>query len=224
MQIIGVRFPDNKGGYHQKVYHFYTTLDVRLDDLVFAPTTLSNTDNRVKVCALNVDPATLNQSVLPFMRTITERVKVTKPVSRFTLFIRDLLDFFPRIFRQSWISVKWDWDHRAEKNNRAKRRRRKNELDRIYRERWLQATGRLESQLSPAPEPKYYSGKVFAIKAKGHWIDDPIITQRNGRVFEIKDGFVIGNVYGMARFEEPYKSFDDFCKARYSTEWQEVKE
>ena len=64
-------------------------------------------------------------------------------MDKFKLFLNDLAEFFPRIFRQSWLSLKWDWQHRREKNNRAKRRRRANEIDRVYRERWLKATGRI---------------------------------------------------------------------------------
>jgi hypothetical protein len=140
MQIIGVRFPDNNGGYKQKVYHYYTALDVKLDDLVFAPMTNTNTDNRVKVVELNVDPATISQYGLPLLHIITERVKT---YTRFQQLVRDLLAFFPRIFRQSWISLKWDWEHRYERNNRAKRKRRANEIDRIYHERRLKEAGRI---------------------------------------------------------------------------------
>lgn len=64
-------------------------------------------------------------------------------MEKFKQFLTDLSEFFPRIFRQSWISLKWDWAYRREKNNRAKRRRRRNEVERIYRERWLKATGRI---------------------------------------------------------------------------------
>ena len=38
-------------------------------------------------------------------------------------FAMDVIAFFPRIFRESWWSVRWEWEYRREKNNRAKRRR-----------------------------------------------------------------------------------------------------
>lgn len=58
-------------------------------------------------------------------------------------FFVDLAAFFPRIFREPWLSVKWEWEHRTEKNNRFKRRRKRNELNRIYSERFLKAAGRI---------------------------------------------------------------------------------
>lgn len=45
-------------------------------------------------------------------------------------FIKDIIAFFPRIFRESWRSVKWEWEYRREKNNRGKRRRKSRDFDR----------------------------------------------------------------------------------------------
>jgi len=78
--------------------------------------------------------------------------------------------------------------------------------------------------LSPAPEPKYYSGKVFAVRTKD---DDatPRMQNRVGHVFEIKDGRFVGNVDEfLVEMDDPIWSFDHFCKFRSATEWQEVKE
>lgn len=56
-------------------------------------------------------------------------------MDKFKQFLSDLAEFIPRIFRVSWEYLKWDWEHRREKNNRAKRRRRENEVERTYREK-----------------------------------------------------------------------------------------
>ena len=58
-------------------------------------------------------------------------------------FIKDIIAFIPRMFRESWISIKWDWAHRTEKNNRYKRRRKRNEIAHIYKERYLKVSGRI---------------------------------------------------------------------------------
>lgn len=51
-------------------------------------------------------------------------------------FIKDVIAFFPRIFRESWWSVKWEWEYRREKNNRAKRKRKWHDFDRYRRSMW----------------------------------------------------------------------------------------
>ena len=43
-------------------------------------------------------------------------------------FIKDVIAFFQRIFRESWWSVRWEWENRRVKYNRAKRRRKQRDL------------------------------------------------------------------------------------------------
>lgn len=81
-----------------------------------------------------------------------------------------------------------------------------------------------ECDLSPAPEPKYYSGKVFAVSSN---IRPSISDVRNGHVFEIKDGLLVGETRKYQLWNlvgNPIMSFKDFCNKWYSTNWQEVKE
>lgn len=81
-----------------------------------------------------------------------------------------------------------------------------------------------ESKLSPAPEPKYYTGKVFAVRTKD---DDatPRMQNRVGHVFEIKDGRIVGERWNFDLGNmRPFNSFSDFCKYCSATEWAEVKE
>lgn len=51
-------------------------------------------------------------------------------------FIKDIIAFFPRFFTESWWSVKWEWEYRREKNNRAKRRRKIHDFDRYRKAIW----------------------------------------------------------------------------------------
>lgn len=83
-----------------------------------------------------------------------------------------------------------------------------------------------ESSLSPAPEPKYYSGKVFAVRTLDVGSEYPERIARNGRVFEIRNGTFVENVaqYKMEDCGFPYKSFADFCDRVCLTEWAEVRE
>ena len=68
---------------------------------------------------------------------------IVKLLAKIKQFAKDVCVFVPLFFTQSWISLKWDWAHRREKNNRAKKRRRRNELDHYWHERWLKAEGRI---------------------------------------------------------------------------------
>lgn len=82
---------------------------------------------------------------------------------------------------------------------------------------------RLENP-APAPEPKYYSGKVFAVRTKE---DDatPQMQNRVGHVFEIKDGRIVGEHWNFDLGNmRPFNSFSEFCKYCSATEWAEVKE
>jgi len=81
-----------------------------------------------------------------------------------------------------------------------------------------------EGMLSPDPEPpKFYTGKVFAEKIIE---SDARERMRNriGRVFEIKNGIIQGEVkqYDLDDYE-PIVSFSDFCLKAKSTKWHEVK-
>lgn len=81
-----------------------------------------------------------------------------------------------------------------------------------------------ECDLSPAPEPKYYSGKVLAVRTKE---DDatPRMQNRVGHVFEIKDGCIVGERWNFDLGNmRPLNSFSEFCKYCSATEWAEVKE
>lgn len=124
MQIIGVRFQKPCGGYHQKVYYYNCTVkNVAIGEAVIAPVTDKTTNPEVMVCALNVDPNSIPYS--SFRKTIERRaVKHT----RFGIFVRDLVTFIKRLPYDAWNSLKWDWDHRKERNNRAKRKRKSADL------------------------------------------------------------------------------------------------
>jgi len=83
-----------------------------------------------------------------------------------------------------------------------------------------------ERELSPAPESKYYTGKVFAVRTSSDFCGNEITNRRNGHVFEIKDGYLVKDYseYGVTNTSIPFKSFFDFCNSHFCTEWQEVKE
>jgi hypothetical protein len=77
---------------------------------------------------------------------------------------------------------------------------------------------------APAPEPpKYYTGKVFAEKIVENDAREGM-RNRIGRVFEIKNGIIQGDVkqYDLDDYD-PIISFSDFCLAAKSTKWHEVK-
>lgn len=82
-----------------------------------------------------------------------------------------------------------------------------------------------EHDLSPAPEPKYYTGKVFAVRETDLGKEFRCVLARNGRVFKIEDG-TFGDdekAYGMSK-NVRYESFSQFCAENCLTEWAEVKE
>lgn len=83
-----------------------------------------------------------------------------------------------------------------------------------------------EHDLSPAPEPKYYTGKVFAVRAGSRFRSNQGTESRNGHVFEIKDGRLVKDYseYGVTNNFPPFESFSDFCESYYCTEWAEVKD
>lgn len=78
-----------------------------------------------------------------------------------------------------------------------------------------------EKTLFPAPEPKYYSGKVFA--AGSHYIE---LQGRDGCVFEIKNGYIPENlpVFNEMKVTRRVKTFKEFAEWFNATEWKEVKE
>jgi len=82
-----------------------------------------------------------------------------------------------------------------------------------------------EHLLSPAPEPKYYTGKVFAVRTLSDGLEFPGRVARNGRIFEIINGKLVENgaKYGLDT-SELYGSFLEFCCTNNLTEWAEVKE
>ena len=83
-----------------------------------------------------------------------------------------------------------------------------------------------ECDTSPAPEPpKFYTGKVFAVKTLKHE-NDHQIAGRVGRVFEFKNGVAQFDLekYGMGINVYRYASFADICASAFATEWAEVKE
>lgn len=82
-------------------------------------------------------------------------------------------------------------------------------------------TWRSERDLSPAPEPKYYTGKVFAVRTKERTIDKNEL-ERVGRVYEIVDGVPIGETFWAKGYR--FKTFLEFCWHYSATEWAEVKE
>ena len=57
--------------------------------------------------------------------------------------IKDIIAFFPRIFRESWWSAKWEWEYRREKNNRAKRKRKWHDFDRYRKAVWFARSQRV---------------------------------------------------------------------------------
>lgn len=86
-------------------------------------------------------------------------------------------------------------------------------------------TWQAESELSPAPEPKYYSGKVFAVRETDCGKGFQHVLARNGRVFKIEDGTFIDDkkAYGISK-NVCYESFSQFCAENCLTEWAEVTE
>jgi len=82
-----------------------------------------------------------------------------------------------------------------------------------------------ESELSPVPEPpKFYTGKVFAVETIENDTREEM-RNRIGRVFEIKNGIIIGEVneYCLDGYS-PITSFSDFCSKATATKWREIKE
>lgn len=86
---------------------------------------------------------------------------------------------------------------------------------------WFEAD---ELSHAPAPEPpKFYTGKVFAEKIIECDAREGM-HNRIGRVFEIKNGIIQGDVkqYDLDDYD-PIVSFSDFCLKAGSTKWHEVK-
>ena len=80
--------------------------------------------------------------------------------------------------------------------------------------------GREEPKPAPAPEPKFYTGKVFAVEASGAFG----VQRRVNHMFEITNGsaWEYGKKYGIN--EDGYTSFSNFCERCFGNEWREVKE
>ena len=78
-------------------------------------------------------------------------------------------------------------------------------------------------EAKPEP-PKFYTGKVFAIKANEGMSGN---RGRVNRVFEVVNGIFIGDY---SKFQipshesSPFKSFDEICERLFGNEWREVKE
>lgn len=78
----------------------------------------------------------------------------------------------------------------------------------------------------PAPEPpKYYTGKVFAVRTVGIGSKFQNRVARNGRIFKIINGKLVENgaKYGLDT-SKLYGSFLEFCCTNDLTKWAEVKE
>lgn len=83
----------------------------------------------------------------------------------------------------------------------------------------------LENELCLAPEPHYYTGKVFAVRMQTSHSE--FSERRVGHIFEIKDGRFVKNYFELGLVSvniERFKSFAEFCAHFFSTEWAEVKE
>lgn len=80
------------------------------------------------------------------------------------------------------------------------------------------------NEAKPAPEPKYYSGKVFAVDCINQ-TDRASVHNRCGHVFEIVDGKLVGDMsqFGMDG-KKIFHSFEDVCQWFCATNWQEVKQ
>lgn len=70
----------------------------------------------------------------------------------------------------------------------------------------------------PAPEPKYYTGKVVMLDAEGCPFCKTLYL---GKIFEFKDGICTDEAFVGKRL---FKSFDDFKGTMHSESWVEVKE
>ena len=87
-------------------------------------------------------------------------------------------------------------------------------------------------KIKPREQPKksLYSGMITAISVRPAGQNSPDAYNRIGRVFEFKDGLLVGDrnalcsTYGFALQPEfTYESFDDFTKHHTLNDWLELK-
>ena len=72
-----------------------------------------------------------------------------------------------------------------------------------------------------------YTGKVVAVKVTEQAFEDDIAQDRVGRIIEIVDGLIVGDLlrYGFAINPIiPFKSFSDFAGRHQLNVWMEIKD
>ena len=68
--IIGVNYKNkHTGEFGGKTYNYFCEIDAKVGDIVIVPT--ANGDSVAKICEVNVPESSIDERILPIMKTIT---------------------------------------------------------------------------------------------------------------------------------------------------------